>query len=111
MDSNLQKARIGIIGGGVAGATVALSLGELGLDVTLIEKGPTLVNGPPICHLHAGGIMYRELAEQQCITLLRESIALLRLYPNAVDYRPTVVAVPKNDPGQPQDLRRKPEVS
>ena len=99
-----NKARIGIIGGGVAGATVALSLGELGLDVTLIEKGPTLVNGPPICHLHAGGNLYREISDQQCLTLLGESIDLLRLYPNAVDYRPTVVAVPKSDKGEPQDL-------
>ncbi|WP_413702191.1 FAD-dependent oxidoreductase [Psychromonas sp. KJ10-10] len=99
-----EKARIAIIGGGIAGATVALCLGELGLDVTLIEKGPSLVNGPPICHLHAGGNLYREISEAQCITLLHESIELLRLYPNAVDYRPTLVAVPKHDKGEPLDL-------
>lgn len=63
-----------------------------------------MVNGPPICHLHAGGNLYREISEQQCLTLLAESIDLLRLYPNAVDYRPTVVAVPTNDSGKPEDL-------
>lgn len=108
MNRDLQsippKARIAIIGGGIAGATVALCLTELGVDVTLIEKGPTLVNGPPICHLHAGGNLYREISESQCTTLLRESIDLLRLYPNAVDYRPTVIAVPNNDNGEAQDL-------
>lgn len=104
LQSTSTPARIGIIGGGVAGATVALALGELGLDVTLIEKGPTLVNGPPICHLHAGGNLYREISDAQCLTLLHESINLLRLYPDAVDYRPTVIAVPQNDQGEPQAL-------
>lgn len=104
MQSNLKSARIGIVGGGIAGATVALCLGEIGLDITLLEKSPTLVNGPPICHLHAGGNLYREISDAQCLTLLRESIDLVRLYPNAVDYRPTVVAVPINDNGEPEDL-------
>jgi 2-polyprenyl-6-methoxyphenol hydroxylase-like FAD-dependent oxidoreductase len=99
-----KKARIAIVGGGIAGATAALCLGELGLDVTLIEKGPTLVNGPPICHLHAGGNLYREIPENECLTLLRESIDMLRLYPYAIDYRPTVIAVPTNDKGDPLDL-------
>tara|TARA_R110001583_G_scaffold9433_9_gene44795 strand:- start:4627 stop:6087 length:1461 start_codon:yes stop_codon:yes gene_type:complete len=101
---NKGNARVAIVGGGVAGATVALCLGELGIDVTLIEKGPSLVNGPPICHLHAGGNLYRELSESQCMTLLHESIELVRLYPNAVDYRPTVLAVPTNDKGDPSDI-------
>ncbi|GLS90226.1 oxidoreductase [Psychromonas marina] len=104
IQTTLAPARIGIVGGGIAGATVALCLGELGLDVTLLEKNPTLVNGPPICHLHAGGNLYREISDAQCLTLLRESIDLVRLYPNAVDYRPTVVAVPTNDDGEPDDL-------
>jgi len=102
--SDLKSASIGIVGGGIAGATVALCLGELGLDVTLIEKSPTLVNGPPICHLHAGGNLYREISEHQCLTLLTESIDLVRLYPHAVDYRPTVIAIPTNDNGEPEDL-------
>jgi hypothetical protein len=96
--------QIAIVGGGIAGASIALYLSELGLDVTLLEKGPSLVNGPPICHLHAGGNLYREISQQQCLTLLAESIDLLRLYPFAADYRPTVVAVPKRDKGCPEQL-------
>ena len=99
-----EKTKIGIIGGGIAGSTVALYLGELGLDVTLFEKKGSLVDGPPMCHLHAGGNLYREISEAQCITLLKESIELLRLYPHAIDYRPTVIAVPTYDKGRPQDL-------
>ena len=99
-----DKAKIGIIGGGIAGSTVALYLGERGLDVTLFEKRESLVDGPPMCHLHAGGNLYREISEAQCITLLKESIELLRLYPHAIDYRPTVIALPTYDKGRPQDL-------
>ncbi len=97
-------AKIAIVGGGIAGSSVALYLGELGLDVTLFEKSVSLVNGPPICHLHAGGNLYREISDEQCITLLKESVDLVRFYPKAVDYRPTVIAVPIMDSGKPEEL-------
>ncbi len=98
------KKRIAVVGGGIAGSTIALYLSEIGLDVTLFEQGTSLVNGPPICHLHAGGNLYREISDTQCITLLKESIDLIRFYPDAVDHRPTVIAVPLHDKGTPQDL-------
>ncbi len=100
----LDKTKIAVVGGGIAGSTIALYLSEIGLDVTLFEKGPSLVNGPPICHLHAGGNLYREISDEQCVTLLKESIDLVRFYPKAVDYRPTVITVPIEDSGSPQDL-------
>ncbi|HEY5715159.1 MAG TPA: FAD-dependent oxidoreductase [Psychromonas sp.] len=104
---NLNSINVAIVGGGIAGASIALYLSELGINVTLLEKGPSLVNGPPICHLHAGGNLYREISEQQCLTLLAQSIDLLRLYPFAADCRPTVLAVPKHDNGTaPQLLPR-----
>ncbi len=98
------RAKVAVVGGGIAGSTIALYLSEIGLDVKLFEKGPSLVNGPPICHLHAGGNLYREISDQQCLTLLRESVDLVRFYPDAVDYRPTVIAVPVDDSGKPEDL-------
>ncbi len=100
----MKHADIAIVGGGVAGATAALYLGRLGLNVTLFEKGESLVSGPPFCHLHAGGNLYREISDAQCITLLQQSIDLLRFYPYAVDYRPTVIAVPTTDKENPADL-------
>jgi len=102
--AKIKKTKIAIIGGGTAGSTVALYLAQLGLDVTLFEQENALVNGPPFCHLHAGGNLYREISEEQCVTLLKESIELVRFYPYAVDYRPTVIAVPKTDKGTPQAL-------
>jgi len=99
-----NKAKIAVVGAGIAGSTIALYLSELGLDVTLFEQGKSLVNGPPICHLHAGGNLYREISDEACVTLLKESIDLLRFYPNTIDYRPTVVAVPIEDSGSPKDL-------
>ena len=99
-----NRAQVAVVGGGIAGSSIALYLSEIGVDVTLFEKGPSLVNGPPICHLHAGGNLYREISDKQCVTLLKESIDLVRFYPNAVDYRPTVIAVPLEDSGKPEDL-------
>ncbi|ENM5766661.1 FAD-dependent oxidoreductase [Vibrio mimicus] len=99
-----QDPRIAIIGGGIAGATAAVHLGELGLNVLLMEKGAGLVSGPPICHLHAGGNLYREISEQQCIDLLEQSIETVRLYPHTLNVRPTIITIPKSDPGEPQDI-------
>lgn len=102
--SSISKFNVAIVGGGIAGASIALYLSELGINVSLLEKGDGLVNGPPICHLHAGGNFYREISEQQCLTLLAQSVDLLRLYPFAADYRPTVLAVPKHDNGTVEEL-------
>ena len=89
-----RKAKIAIVGGGVAGGSAALYFSELGLNVTLFEKESSLVNGPPFCHLHAGGNLYPEISDAQCVTLLKQSIDFLRVYPNSVDYRPTIIALP-----------------
>ena len=95
---------VGIIGGGIAGSTIALRLAELGIEVDIFEEGTSLVNGPPICHLHAGGNLYREISDEQCITLLKQSIDSLKVFPHTVNIRPTVSAVPKHDNGKPDVL-------
>ncbi|MFW7523517.1 FAD-dependent oxidoreductase [Vibrio ostreicida] len=95
---------VAVVGGGIAGATAALHLAELGIKVVLIEKDATLVSGPPICHLHAGGNLYREISTSQCIELLKQSIETVRLYPHTLNRRPTVIAVPHTDGGEPDAL-------
>lgn len=106
MDQTTKQSniRIGIIGGGVGGATIALQLSKQGANVVLFEKETSLVNGPPMCHLHAGGNLYREISDQQCIELLKQSISTVRLYRDAIDYRPTIVSVPIHDQGHPNDV-------
>ena len=99
-----EKAKIAIVGGGVAGSSIALYLGQLGLNVTLFEKETSLVNGPPFCHLHAGGNLYREISDEQCIKLLKQSIDFLHFYPFVVDYRPTVIVLPRSDSSRPDAL-------
>ncbi|MGB5505788.1 MAG: FAD-dependent oxidoreductase [Sulfurovum sp.] len=101
---NDNKAKIAIIGGGVAGSSAALYFGQLGLNVTLFEKDASLVSGPPWCHLHAGGNLYREISDAQCVTLLKQSIDFLRFYPFVVDYRPTVIVLPITDSSTPEAL-------
>ncbi|MBD1559045.1 FAD-dependent oxidoreductase [Vibrio sp. S9_S30] len=95
---------VGIIGGGIAGSTAALKFSELGLDVTLFEKRNSLVNGPPICHLHAGGNLYREISETQCADLLRQSIDTIKLFPHTINIRPTVIVIPKKDTGRTDEI-------
>jgi len=97
-------SKIAIIGGGIAGSSIGLYLAKLGLDISIFEKNSSLVSGPPICHLHAGGNLYREISDQSCITLLKESIDILKMYKNAVDFRPTVLAVPLTDDYEVKDL-------
>ena len=96
--------KIAIIGGGVAGVTTAISLSGLGLSVTLFERENSLVNGPPFCHLHAGGNLYREISDTQCIKLLKQSIDFAKLYPFVIDYRPTLIVLPKIDKSTPSML-------
>lgn len=99
-----KDVKIAIVGGGVAGASAAYHLSSLGFDTTIFEQNDTLVSGPPFCHLHAGGNLYREISDQQCITLLHQSIDLLKLYPIAIDFRPTVIVTPLSDDEDPKDL-------
>ncbi|WP_353662810.1 FAD-dependent oxidoreductase [Hydrogenimonas sp. SS33] len=102
-----MSGRVVIVGGGVAGATTALVLGALGMKVTLLEREKMPVNGPPFCHLHAGGNLYREIPDAQCLTLLRQSIGFARLFPFAIDARPTLFAIPKEDPGSVETMVRR----
>jgi len=100
----MSKTKIAIVGAGVAGTTAALYLGQLGLDITLFEKKESISSGPPYCHLHAGGNLYREISDEQCVTLLKQSIDFIKFYPFIVDYRPTVIVLPKNDKSTPEAL-------
>lgn len=99
-----KNFRVAVIGGGVAGSLCALRLAEAGLSVSLLEKGPELVNGPPVCHLHAGGSLYRELSDEQCLALLEQSIYTARSFASSMRYRPTLIAVPQRDPGNIEQL-------
>ncbi|MBA5763257.1 FAD-dependent oxidoreductase [Vibrio sp. 404] len=99
-----SKLKVAVVGGGIAGATAALHLAEIGVHVDLIEKNNSLVSGPPICHLHAGGNLYREISVEQCINLLTQSIESVRLYPHTLNRRPTLIVVPHSDGGDPLSL-------
>src|SRR5215212_8113445 len=46
-DAGVQRSDVAICGGGLVGATLALALAELGLDVVLIEAHPFGTSGQP----------------------------------------------------------------
>ncbi|OLQ84920.1 oxidoreductase [Vibrio ponticus] len=104
MIDQISSPTVAVVGGGIAGSTAALHLAELGVKVDLIEKNESLVSGPPICHLHAGGNLYREISVEQCIDLLAQSIESVRLYPHTLNRRPTLIVVPHCDGGDPLAL-------
>ena len=102
--------KVAIVGGGVAGASVAIYLQRLGITTKLFEKRAFLIGGPPACHLHAGGNLYPDIDDEQRKQLLRESIEFLRFYPQSIEKRPTLLAVPKHIALDPKELVRRTEL-
>ncbi|MGI9527963.1 MAG: FAD-dependent oxidoreductase [Weeksellaceae bacterium] len=98
---------IAIIGGGVSGVTAGLRVAELGISTLLIEQQNSVVNGPPFCHLHAGGNLYPDISKDQCVELLRQSIDMARTYPESIDKRPTFISIPKSEEYEPDDLLKR----
>lgn len=88
---------VGIIGGGVSGVVIALQLAERGIENLLFEQKENVVNGPPFCHLHAGGNLYPDISDEQCRILMKQSIEMARLFPQSIDERPTFISVPKTE--------------
>ncbi len=98
---------VGIIGGGVSGVVIALHLAELGVENILFEQKASVVNGPPFCHLHAGGNLYPEISDEQCKLLMKQSIDMARLFPQSIDERPTLISVPKTEKYSLEDIERR----
>ncbi len=88
---------IGVIGGGVSGAVTALQLAKNGIESVLFEKEKSLVNGPPFCHLHAGGNLYPDISDEQAKVLMKQSIEMAKLFPQSIDVRPTFIGIPQSE--------------
>jgi hypothetical protein len=98
---------IGIIGGGVSGAVIALELAKYGVDNILLEKKESLVNSSPFCHLHAGGNLYPDISTEQCKVLMKQSITMARLFPQSIDQRPTFISIPKSETYKVRDIQNR----
>ncbi|MEA4868950.1 MAG: FAD-dependent oxidoreductase [Rikenellaceae bacterium] len=89
--------QVAIIGGGISGSVTALQLAKYNVDSVLFEQRDGLVHGPPFCHLHAGGNLYPEISLEQCKMLMRQSVDSARFFPETIDHRPTLIAIPKSE--------------
>ena len=98
---------VGIIGGGVSGVVTAIQLAEMGVNNILFEQEESVVNGPPFCHLHAGGNLYPDISDEQCRILMKQSIEMARLFPQSIDQRPTFISIPKNESYQVDDIENR----
>ncbi|WP_375237981.1 FAD-dependent monooxygenase [Aurantibacter sp.] len=98
---------VGIIGGGVSGAVIALELAKYGIENILLEKEESLVNSSPFCHLHAGGNLYPDISTEQCKVLMKQSIAMARLFPQSIDQRPTFISIPKSETYKVSDIQNR----
>lgn len=89
----VQRAEIGVVGGGVAGLMVTEKLSKLGYNVTLVEKNNKLAGGPSTKNegwLHAGGYhagLYDDEARARTVVgqILYGREQLLRYAPECVE--------------------------
>lgn len=98
---------VGIIGGGISGTVTALQLANSGIDTVLFEQKESVINGPPFCHLHAGGNLYPDISDEQCRLLMKQSIEMARLFPQSIDRRPTLISIPKTEKLSPEKIERR----
>lgn len=98
---------VGIIGGGVSGVVTALQLAKMGVKSILFEQKESVVNGPPFCHLHAGGNLYPDITDEQCRILMKQSIEMARLFPQSIDERPTFISIPESERYQVDDIEKR----
>ncbi|MBN2617217.1 MAG: FAD-dependent oxidoreductase [Spirochaetales bacterium] len=98
---------VGIIGGGISGTVTALQLANNGKDIILFEQNNSIINGPPFCHLHAGGNLYPDISDEQCRILMKQSIEMARLFPQSIDERPTLISIPRTEKLEPNEIKRR----
>jgi hypothetical protein len=94
-----------IVGGGIAGCTLALELSKIG-KVNLYEKKNYILNNGPYCRLHCG-LMYPMLSLKESAILLTHSIEFAQKFPQAILKRPCVITYNKNSKYNPSDLIKK----
>ena len=99
--------QVAIIGGGISGSVTALQLAKYNVDSVLFEQRDGLVHGPPFCHLHAGGNLYPEISLEQCKQLMRQSIDSARFFSETIDHRPTLIAIPKSERINTQEVENR----
>lgn len=100
-----MSRQIAIIGGGISGITSAIKLAQnKPNEIHIYEKRNYILNGPPYCHLHAGGILYPEISLEDAQQLLYDSILFADTFKDCLEFRPTIVAYRSESKYTPNEL-------
>ncbi|WP_086930542.1 FAD-dependent oxidoreductase [Agarilytica rhodophyticola] len=96
--TKFQKKDIGIIGGGFAGCLSAIQMSRAGHNVTIYEKNGLLEGASKIpAHLYGGGPGYSHLPAKERDEIFLSSLEFAKILPDAMNNRPTIFALKKND--------------
>ena len=82
---------ISIVGGGIAGCSIALELSKDKTNNITIYEQNELLNNEHYCHAHYG-LLYPDISKEELVQLTKETMMFIEAYPEAILYRPTIIA-------------------
>ncbi|NDC95017.1 hypothetical protein EB118_14880 [bacterium] len=108
-----MEKRIAVVGAGVGGVYAAICCAKAfrepgsrgsNVHIDVYEKGNSILNGPPYCHLHAGGFLYPEISTIDAQILFQHAIEFALEFPDALQHKPCIIAYNKKSKYVANDL-------
>ena len=74
-----NPVKIGIVGAGVGGSVAAVRLASTfrAAEVVLMERSGDILGGPPFCHLHAGGMLYTTMTDEEARGAIQYTLKII----------------------------------
>ncbi|NBP00791.1 MAG: FAD-dependent oxidoreductase [Proteobacteria bacterium] len=105
---SLPNKRVAVVGGGIGGVFTAIQLAKRqNTKVDVYEKNNGILQGPPYCHLHAGGFLYPEISTLDSQALFYHAAMFAEYFPDAIVRRPCIIAYNKHSQYHTHDLLHK----
>lgn len=105
---SLSNKKVAIVGGGIGGVFTAIQLAKRqNTKVDVYEKNNGILQGPPYCHLHAGGFLYPEISTIDSQALFCHAAMFAEYFSEAIVRRPCIIAYNKHSNYNTFDLLHK----